>query len=124
MKQMEEVSQELDAVEDLKFNTTGFVILRAGTIANVVRHSFSGDKDVVLNVLTLRGNFLACSVNVTLLDSLVLHFVARHYLVFAQQSDLNIADRAGLFISGIMRGKIQDALAKFCFRGFISGGND
>ncbi len=121
---MQEMAQESDAIENRDFNAARFVIFRTGIFANFVGHRFGGNKDVVLNMLSLRGDFLKRAVNVAALHGFILHFIARHDFVIAKHRDLNVANRAGLFIGGIVSGKIEHALAKSRFRGFVSGGDN
>jgi hypothetical protein len=77
-----------------------------------------------LNVSPLSDDFLERAVNVTALYGLILHLITRHYRVIAEDSNLNVADRTGLFVGGIVRGEIEHALAKPRFCGFVGGGNN
>ena len=124
MKEMQEMSQESDAIKNGDFNAASFIILGAGIFANVVGYGFSGDKDIVLNVSSLSGDFLKCAVNVTTLHRFVLHLITGYDFVITLHRDLNVAYRAGLFVSGIVPGEMENVFAKPRFCGLISGGDN
>ena len=124
MKEMQEMPQESDAIENRDFDAARFVILETGIFPNVICYKLSRDEDVVLNVPSLRGDFLERTVNVAALHGLVLHLTTRHHFVTAGNSDLNVPDCAGLLIGGIVRGEIEHAFAEPRFRGFVGGGNN
>jgi hypothetical protein len=121
VKDMQEMSQESNAIENRDFDTTGFVILGAGVFPNVVCHRLACYEDVVLNVPSLSGDFLERAVDVTALHRLVLHLITRYHLVIAEDRNSNVPDRTGLFVGGIVRGEIEHAFAEPRFRGFVRG---
>ena len=65
---MQEVAQESNAIEYRDFDTARFVILGAGVFPNVICHRLSRNEDVILNVPSLRGDFLERAVNVAALS--------------------------------------------------------
>ena len=67
MKEMQEMPDESDAIEDRDFHVASFVILRASVFPNLVSPGLGRDEDVVLNVLPLRGDFLKRAVDVATL---------------------------------------------------------
>jgi hypothetical protein len=77
-----------------------------------------------LNVSSLSGDFLEGAVDVGTLHRLVLHLVTRYNLIIAEDRNLNVPDRTGLFVGGIVRGEIDHAFAEPRFRGFVGGGNN
>ena len=102
MKQMQEVSQESNAIENRDFDAACFIILGAAIFTNVVGHRLGRNEDVILNGFSLGGDFLERAINVAALNSLVLHLIARHHFVIAEQRDLNIAHCAGLFVRSVV----------------------
>ena len=99
MKEMQEMAQESDAIQNCDFDTARFVILGAGLITNVVGHGFGCDEDVILNVFPLAGDFLKRAVNITTLHRFAFHFIARHHFVLAEQRDLNVPHSAILIMA-------------------------
>src|SRR5208282_2330603 len=112
-----------DAIENRDFDTARFVILGAGVLPNVICHRLACNEDVVLNVSSLSSDFLEGAVDVSALHRLVLHLITRYHLVIAEDRNLNVPDRTGLFVGGIMRGEIEHAFTEPRFRGFVGGGN-
>lgn len=55
---VQEVAQESDAIQNRNLNATGFVILRASLVANLVSNGFRCDENIVLNVPPFRSDFL------------------------------------------------------------------
>ena len=81
VKEVQEMPQESDAIENRDFDATRFVILGTGIFPNVICHKLSRDEDVVLNVFPLCGDFLERTVNVVALHGLVLHLATRHHFM-------------------------------------------
>ena len=51
---MQKMAEKLQAIENRKFDTSGLVVFQAGVFVNVFRRCFGADKQVILNVRTLR----------------------------------------------------------------------
>ena len=103
MKQMKEVSQETQAVEDHNLCAASFLIKRRGVLADFRVDLVSRHEDVVVNATRSMSDFGDGGINVIDRHSLLLHLVGGDDIVISEQANLDITERTGLKISGIVR---------------------
>lgn len=102
MKQVQEVSEESDAIEDDYFDAAGSLIYGSGKGSHFIINDVRRNKNVVINPVATLCNFLKRAVNVSDSHPLILHLVTGRDFVITDERDLHVAQCARLPISGIM----------------------
>src|SRR6266571_7591916 len=106
---MEEVAKEGDAVEKGYLHAAQLSVVRRRVSAHLWVNRLRRDKDVVLDAGPA-GNLFDGNVHIAPRDDLVLHLVSGDDVAVREQSDLDVAHRAGLAVRGVVRVQSQDFL--------------
>jgi len=98
VEEVEEMPDKSNAIENGDFRPVRLVVNLCCVLAHFIIDSFRRDENVVVDSGGTPDDFLQSAVNVVMGDPLRLHFIDRHYMLVIYEADLNISQRAALFI--------------------------
>lgn len=103
MKQVQEMSQESNAIQNDEFSPTSFTIEGCGIFCNLQIDSAGRDEDVVVDSQLRACDLAYRQIDVLLHHFLGLHLIARHNVIVTDQGNLQVPKSTRLQVSRIVR---------------------